>query len=87
MKRLHLILALTAIFIAIAVPTLARKHTAAPTPTPLSTGPLAYYMMLGSQIVSPPYEKPDQCQKALAEFKRRNQQPGVDTIVCAYRRP
>jgi hypothetical protein len=47
---------------------------------------MAYYIMQGTTIISPPYNDPQSCQKALQKIQR-DPQPGKDMIVCAHRRP
>ncbi len=52
-------------------------------PTP---GGMAYYVVRGNQIISPPYADPASCAKALAKFKS-TMQPGVNLAACAHRLP
>lgn len=84
---------LLALLVAFAVPGAA---TAAPVATPsppsampavsLPGGPLAYYMMQGSRIVSAPYASAPACFKALADLMK-TLPPNIAPIVCAHRRP
>jgi hypothetical protein len=53
---------------------------------PPGQGPLAYYMMQGSTIISQPYTSAPDCQKALTDFKKKLP-PNIAPIVCAHRRP
>jgi hypothetical protein len=60
--------------------------TPAPIFAPKAPGGMAYYIMQGTTIVSAPFKRPSDCTAALAKIKS-TQQPGVDTLVCAFRRP
>ena len=64
----------------------ASAKTSAPAPVPTAQGPLAYYIMQGTFIISPPYTDTASCMKALAKIQK-DPQPGKDMIVCAHRRP
>ena len=78
----------SAFSLALAVATLPASATPAATPAPVagSPGPMAYYIMQGTFIISPPYTDPNACMKALAKIQK-DPQPGKDMIVCAHRRP
>ena len=47
---------------------------------------MAYYMMQGNQIVSPPYASAPACFKALADLMK-TLPSNIAPIVCAHRRP
>jgi hypothetical protein len=83
MMRSLSVLALAIGLAAIAAP--AGAQTPAPA-APAAPKPMAYYIMQGSTIISPPYNDPQSCQKALQKIQR-DPQPGKDMIVCAHRRP
>jgi hypothetical protein len=57
-----------------------------PAPVPATPGPLAYYIMQGTFIISPAYPDANSCIKALQKFQK-DPQPGKDMVVCAHRRP
>jgi hypothetical protein len=84
---------LQALMLALGFAALGAPAFAAATPAPLPpqaprpSGPLAYYIMAGTIIISAPFTDPNQCNKALAKMKYNNAQPGNDQIVCAHRRP
>jgi len=83
---------LQALMLALGFAALGAPAFAAATPAPVlppqpKPGPLAYYIMAGTIIISQPFTDPNQCNKALAKMKYNNAQPGNDQIVCAHRRP
>jgi hypothetical protein len=65
-----------------------RNNQATPTPVLVAPPPkgLAYYLMSGNRIVSPPFGNVSDCFKALAKIKA-TLQPGTDTLVCVHRAP
>jgi len=85
LKGLLLVVAAIVAIAGTATPAAARKQKAAATPAP-TPGPLAYYLMSGNVIVSPPYVNLVDCNKDLNQAKH-NMVPLSDTLVCAYRRP
>lgn len=64
----------------------ASAKAAAPSPAPATPGPLGYYIMQGTFIISQPYTDTASCMKALAKIQK-DPAPGKDMIVCAHRRP
>jgi hypothetical protein len=60
------------------------------TPAPVFGAPaqtaMGYYLMLGTTIVSQPFNTASDCFKVLAKAKA-TMQPGTANLVCAHRRP
>ena len=81
---------LLALCLACAMPATTLAQTATPPPIaaqpPASQGPLGYYMMQGSRIVSTPFPSAPACFKALADLQKKLP-PNTAPIVCAHRRP
>jgi hypothetical protein len=85
MLRLSAAIIISLAFAVTATPSLGT--TTAPTPPPPTPGPLGYYFMQGSHVISAPFADVNACTKALLKFQHDNVGPGVDRIVCAHRRP
>ena len=85
MNRLFTAAGTASIALLLAAPSLALA-AAAPAATATPQGPLAYYIMAGTTIISEPFTDPDACKKAVLKMQK-DPQPGRDQLVCAHRRP
>jgi hypothetical protein len=82
-------LALFFIFLASAAVSPGQRQQLATPPPTVGAAPdtgLGYFLMLGNQIISPPFANVSDCYKSLAKLKG-SMQPGVNTVVCVHRRP